>query len=250
MSVQSVERIFAIIEIMSKEAEPLQLTVIAKECQLPPSTTHRLLETLCNLGYAKCSIGGFYSLTPRLFNITSNAFTENSLFSVVKPHLDELSDLVNETVLLVLCDSTDVVYVYKNVKSIGSIQMGSRIGKRIPMHRTAAGKAILSDLSEAEVRHIFSRSDIRPATNHSITDVEELLCCLEIDRRRGYSMDNEENELGITCIGMTLGKPVDGTQYAFSVSSLTSRMLPDRVECIVKAMKRTQSNILNEWVDL
>ena len=250
MSVQSVERIFRIIEVMSKEADPLQLTVIAKECHLPSSTTHRLLETLCNLGYAKCSVGGFYSLTPRLFSITSNAFTGNSLLSVVKPHLDKLSDLINETVHLVLCDNTDVVYIYKNVKSIGSIQMGSRIGKRIPMHRTAAGKAILSTLSETSIRQIFSKSNTYPATDRSITDIDELLRCLEIDRRRGYSMDNEENEIGITCVGMTLGKPVDGTHYAFSVSSMTSRMLPERVEYIAKAMKQTQIEILDELVDL
>ena len=75
MSVQSVERTFAIIEFLCAKSKPQQLAAISKACGLAPATTHRLLETICVLGYAKSEIGGFYSLTPKLFSITSYIMT-------------------------------------------------------------------------------------------------------------------------------------------------------------------------------
>lgn len=250
MSVQSVERTFAIIEFLCAKSKPQQLAVISKACGLAPATTHRLLETICGMGYAKCEIGGFYSLTPKLFSITSNILTENTLIAIAKPHLEELSSLVNESVHLVLRDGCDVVYVYKVVKAIGSIQMASHIGMRVPMYRTAVGKAILSTMPEQEVRHIFQESDIRPVTEKTITTIDELLRRLEIARGLGYSMDNEENEIGITCIAMPLSKPKETARYAFSISSLTSRMSPERVDQLAEEIKRTQAHILSELVSI
>ena len=61
-------------------------------------------------------------------------------------------------------------------------------------------------------------------------------------------MDNEENEIGITCIAMPLSKPQEAARYAFSISSLTSRMSPDRVAKLAEAIKKTQENILSELV--
>lgn len=250
MSVQSVERTFAIIELLSAESKPQQLSSIAKACMLPPATAHRLLDTLCKFGYVKNDIGGFYSLTPRLFSITSNSVIGTSLISVAKPHLDELSDLVNESVHLVLRDDCDIVYVYKVVKSIGSLQMASHIGMRLPMYTTAAGKAILSTLPEPEVRRIFNKSAIRPVTENTITNIDDLLQSLSVTQKLGYSLDNEENEIGITCIAMPLGKGPDGAKYAFSISSLTRRMQADRLNELEKIMKKTQTNILSELVSI
>lgn len=250
MSVQSVERTFTIIEFLCAEPKPQQLAVISKACGLAPATTHRLLETICTLGYAKSEVGGFYSLTPKLFSLTSNILTENTLISIAKPYLEKLSDLVNESVHLVLRDGCDVVYVYKVVKSIGSIQMASHIGMRAPMYRTAVGKAILSTMPEQEVRQIFEASDVRPVTKNTITSIEALLQRLDTARTVGYSMDNEENEIGITCIAMPLNKPQEVARYAFSISSLTPRMSPERLEILAKEIKKTQGNILSELVSI
>lgn len=250
MSVQSVERTFAIIEFLADHTKPQQLAVIAKACGLAPATTHRLLETISELGYVKGEIGGFYSLTPRLFSMTSKSLTDNTLVSIAKPHLDDLSDLAGESVHLVLRDGCDVIYIYKALKSIGSLQMASHIGKRVPMYRTAVGKAILSTLPQTEIRQIFQKSDIRPITPNTITTIEGLLEHLDISREQGYFIDNEENEIGITCIALPLGKPQDGIRYAFSISSLTARMTPERLKELAKAMKRTQDSILKELVSI
>lgn len=250
MSVQSVERTFSIIEYLSSKAEPQQLAAIGKACGLAPATTHRLLETLCGLGYVKNENSGTYTLTPKLFSITSNRFTDNTLISIAKPYLEELSNLVNESVHLVLRDGCDVVYVYKVVKTIGSIQMASHIGMRIPMYRTAVGKAILSTLPDQEVRQIFQDSDIHSVTKNTITNIDELLRCLEITREQGYGLDNEENEMGITCIAMPLGHSGKSARYAFSISSLTPRMMPERLSNLAVEIKKTQQKILSDLIPI
>lgn len=248
MSVQSVERTFSIIEYLSADSKPQVLASIAKACGLAPATTHRLLETLRELGYVKSEPGGYYLLTPKLFSLTSNAVTNSSLIAIARPHLEDLSSRVNESVHLVLREGCDVLYVYKVVKSLGSIQMASHIGMRIPMYRTATGKAIMSTLSQEEVQQIFLESDIRSVTQNTITTIDELLQCLEMTRKLGYSTDIEENELGITCIAMPLGRAGTKAKYAFSISSLSSRMSSERLLNLAEEMRMTQMNILSELV--
>ena len=248
MSVQSIERMFSIIEFLSSASSPVPLSIISQRCQLAPTTTHRLLQTLCDLGYAKSDIGGFYSLTAKLGTLVSQSFTNNSLISVAKPHLDELSDLVNETVHLVRQENDDTICVYNEVKAIGSFQVASYIGKRIPMYQTAAGKAILSAMPEAKVRQILWESNTDSTDKNTTTNADLLLSKLEMCRKLGYSIDEEDNEIGITSIGMPLGTFEDDNLYAFSISSLSSRMSPERVQYLINMMEKTKANILHQFI--
>lgn len=248
MSVQSVERTFSIIEFLSRNAAPQPLSTIARACELPPATTHRLLDTLVNLGYIHSGVGGFYSMTPKLFSMSSNVLTNNNVMTYIRPHLQSLSDLVNESVHLVMRENTNVVYVDKVVKSIGTIQMSSHIGMKLPMYCTASGKAILSALSDSEVSDIFNKSSVHSITPNTITSLDCFLEDLQRVRQNGYAIDHEENELGITCIAMPLGKLSDDNTYAFSVSSLSARMGSERLAELAVFMRNTQSNILKKLI--
>lgn len=241
--IQSVARSFAIIEYLSNTAKATSLKEIAVECSLPLTTAHRLLNNLCLLQYAVHEPNGQYRLSHKLFEIASRSLSGSSLISISKPILDNLSEALDESVHLVVREGNDIVYVYKVVRAIGAIQMASRIGMRLPMYRCAVGKAILSTLDDLEIAHIFNSSEIISTGPNTITDLEKLMEEINRIRQMGYAVDDEENEEGIRCVAAPLTCKSEDAAYAFSVSSIKSRIPDARVAQIAEVMLRVKADI-------
>lgn len=154
--IQPIVRSFTIIEYLASSEGARSLREIASACSLPPSTTHRLLNTLCLLDYVVHESNGHYRLSYKIVGISGNIVSRSNFISIVKPFLDNLSDRLNESVHLVARDGNDIVYVYKVTRAIGSIQMASHIGMKLPMYRCAVGKAILATLDNTEIANNFN----------------------------------------------------------------------------------------------
>lgn len=243
IEIHSVVKTFAIIEYLSAYSEPQLLKTIADRCSLPPSTAHRLLSNLCALGYVCNNGGGQYRLTYKLFELSSKAVAKSSLIAIAKPHLDALSEQLKESVHLVVREGSDTVYIYKVTHSVGSIQLASRIGMRIPMHRTAVGKAILSTMGDDAVRTLLSACDLTPMTRHSLTSLDDIMLEIEKTRAIGYAVDDEENEDGVLCFANAIGAAGQEASYAFSVSTIKSFVSPDHRAEIITAIEETKRRI-------
>ena len=159
--VQSVARIFALIEVLSAHPEGASLQAISAESGLAKSTTHRLLSSLVALGYAvQDSFSTHYRLTLKMFEMSSGIVNDMDILSVAKPHLDKLSRHTGEAVHLVIQDGVDVVYIYKAEPGAGGMRMRSQVGLRIPMYCTGVGKAILATQSYGEAERVWRKSEI------------------------------------------------------------------------------------------
>ena len=240
-AVQSVERTFTILEALSKTPAGMPLMELSQTVGLHKSTVHRLLASLSFLGYVtRDPESGHYKLTLRFFELGSRIVNDMDILTLARPHLDRLSQLAQEAVHLVVRDGTDIVYVYKVDTNNNTIRLSSRVGLRSPMYCTAVGKSILSALPRDEVKRIWESSDITSLTPHTIVEFPQLLGQLEQIRRDGYAMDNEENELGVRCIGAPVlglgGKPLG----AVSISAPLSRMEDDRVAQLVVHLLETK----------
>jgi DNA-binding IclR family transcriptional regulator len=106
--------------------------------------------------------------------------------------LRRLLHAVDETCHLVVYDSPDVVYIDK-VENEQTVRMASRIGSRVPAYRTAVGKAILAWLGEDALQPVID-AGMPPITERTTTDPGQLRAELERVRRRGYAVDDRENE--------------------------------------------------------
>ena len=147
-SIQCVERTFKLLELLAQSANPLSLKEISAKCNLALPTAHRLLNNLCSLKYVIHERGGYYRVSLKLYELANQTAPRSSLIAIAKPYIDELSSSLGESVHLVVRDENDVVYVYKVTQPIGSIQMASKIGMRLPMYRCATGKAIMRLLAK------------------------------------------------------------------------------------------------------
>ena len=140
--VQSIARIFKLIEVLCNHPRGAGLQTISTEAGLAKSTAHRLLASLVSLGYATQDVQtARYRLTLKMFELSSGIVSGMDIISVAKPHLDRLSRRLGEAVHLVMQDGVDIIYVYK--AEPGEYEpLSSYVGRRTQMYSTGVGKAI------------------------------------------------------------------------------------------------------------
>ena len=103
--VQSVERIFQLIEQLAAHPTGVSLQKLAGETGLAKSTVHRLLASLVGLGYvAQNDENGHYRLTLKMFELSSGIVDSMDIMGVAKAHLERLSQRTGEAVHLVIRD--------------------------------------------------------------------------------------------------------------------------------------------------
>ncbi|CAA7599485.1 GAF domain-like [Acididesulfobacillus acetoxydans] len=231
-NVQTLERSLDVLEVLAQAEGALGVTEIGNRVSLHKSTVYRILQTLAHRGYVERERDGDrYYLGIKIVELGIRFFDDLQIRKVSEPYLSDLANMFDEVVHLVLFDQGEIVYLDK-IESSQIIGMRSRVGRRAPMHCTAAGKAILSTLSEDEVRQILKVKGMPRLTHNTKTDIRELLEEFPEIRRTKVARDNEENDLGITCLGTPVldysGRAIGGV----SVSGPSIRMKekgPDRI---------------------
>ena len=241
--VQSVERIFQLIEHLAAHPTGVSLQRLAEETGLAKSTVHRLLASLVGLGYVvQDEENGHYRLTLKMFELSSGIVDSMDIMGVAKAHLERLSQRTGEAVHLVIRDGRDIVYIYKTES--GPMRMSSRVGLRSPLYCTGVGKAILATLPGDELEDIWTHSNVQKLTDRTITDLEELRSQLVEVRANGYAIDDEENELGVRCVAVAIPGPDGRAESAFSISGLAPYMTPERIRRIATLALDARTDIL------
>ena len=244
--VQSVDRALSILEVLSDYNEGLGVTEISDKVGLHKSTVHRLLGTLIYKGYVtQDAESNKYKITLKLFELGNKKVEDMDILTASKPYTNELMEKVNEVVHFVIREGNNIVYIDK-VEADNTIRMASTIGRRSPLYCTSVGKAILAQLSDKEVEKIWNSSKIEKLTKFTITNLEDMKKELEKIRQKGYAIDNEENELGVRCIGVPVFNRFGEVEGAISISGPTIRVTEDRVEGFAKEVVKYAGLISKE----
>ncbi|NMR30674.1 IclR family transcriptional regulator [Crystallibacter degradans] len=217
--VQSVERAFELLELITNAGGEVTLSELSSFTSLPLPTIHRLLRTLVSLGYVRQLANRRYSLGPRLIRLGEVA--NKQLGSLARPHLKNLVETLGESANMAVLDSEMVVYIAQ-VPSPHSMRMFTEVGRRAHTHDTGVGKAILAQLEDDAVRDIVTRAGMPTPTEMSIGNISDLMLELKNIRERGYSIDEQEQEIGVRCFAMAV--PDAPTPMAISVSGPVSRV--------------------------
>lgn len=203
--VGSVDRALLVLELLGKSGVGFTLEELARSARLPKSSLHRTLGALKHRGFAAQDPGsGRYFLGTALLRTAFGFYERMDLPSLIHPLLVRLRDEFNETVHLAVLDGADVVYLDK-VDSSHSVRMTSVIGGRNPAYCTGVGKALVASThrTDKEVRAWVKRhGPFRRRTPHTLTSESELVREMTRIRERAYSLDLEENEIGVRCIAV------------------------------------------------
>lgn len=204
------------------EADGATITQLANELGIAKSTVHRHLLTLYNREYVVRD-GDTYHVSLRFLEFGEHARTRNKGYRLVKEKVEQLAEETEERVQFIVEEHGYGVYVYRVTGNRG-VQTDPGIGKRIPLHAIAAGKAILAHLPTEQTEAILERHGLPAITSNTKTDREALCRDLEAIRREGVSINNQENVEGLRAIGVPV-KDKDGSVLgALSISGPTHRM--------------------------
>ena len=221
-SVQSVERALDLLEELAS-GEALGVSELAGRTGLVPSTAHRLLATLARRGYVtQRRDSNRYAIGLRVLELASGL--EDAL-AHLRRELESVQRATGETTNLVVLDGERAVYV-DQVQGSRSVRMFTIVGAAALAHTTAAGKAILAFGPPEDVEGLYGRRDgLERLTPRTLTTVEAFIEDLERTKRRGYAIDNEEHEEGVSCIAAPVLGPDGLPRAAISISAPTPRII-------------------------
>jgi len=205
---------------------PLALKDIGAKIRLPESTLFRVLLTLEKHGYLQQAVDGTYQLARKLrFGWISQG--ADMLRVKARPELDRLVHRFNETASLsYLFD--DHIHVLDCIESFHEIRMANRIGRVLPPHCSAMGKAITAFQDRVPAERIIECYGLSRRTEHTITDRGALFAEFERIRETGVASDREESTLGGICFGAAIRNETQPVVAAVSVSTPLVRITPER----------------------
>jgi DNA-binding IclR family transcriptional regulator len=241
-SVKPVQKALQVLQCIGEAGRDLTLTEICLAVHIPKTTTFRYLCTLCETGFVtRDPETDQYGLGLKLFELGHTVAENLRIREVAKPFVEALREKFNETVNLGVLDGHDIVYI-SVAESRHSLRMQAGLGKRDPIYSTALGKAILAFLPEAQWgRHIPSEWQLRTA--HTRNSLLGLKKDLQQTRIRGFSVDNEENELGARCVGAPIFNHIGRAIAAISVSGPVSRLSEDIKPAVAAAVVQAAAEI-------
>jgi len=180
---------------------PRTVAEITAELGIPRSTAYELVQTLVARHCLRAVDGHAhrYDLGLHLFELGS-AYADSIELSEQGRHVaQELVARSDETVHVATLDGTDVVYLVK-ADSSKAVRMVSAVGRRLPAHCTAVGKALLSGLDDDEVARRYADGEWIRMTPNSLESLDALLTELAQIRERGLAVDNCESNVDVRCV--------------------------------------------------
>ena len=186
-----------------------------------------MLATLTKRGYVThSSNSGRYVLGYKVVEVANGLqHSLSRLRAVARPHLESIQRATGETTNLVVLDGDRVIYV-DQVEGSRSVRMFTIVGAAALAHTTASGKAILAyGLPETVAALYADHDELEQLTPRTMTTVEALQGDLARIKRRGYAVDNEEHEEGVSCVAVPVFDHAGRACAAISVSAPTARIV-------------------------
>jgi IclR family transcriptional regulator, acetate operon repressor len=239
--VNAIEKTLSMLEAIAA-SDARSLAALSERVGVPKPTAHRILQVLAEGGYVATDGKGSYHAGPALVALAGNVFGALELTRLARAAVLDLRGKTGHTVHLAVRNGDRAIYVDK-AEADRPFHMVSRVGMSIPLHCTSIGKAILAVLPQTETLSLLSSAGLERRTTHTLTSAEDVLADLERIRERGYSIDDEENEIGVRCVGAAIYNSLGDVIGAISISALTFLLSTDKVDETGQAVRAAAATI-------
>lgn len=241
-TVQSLDRALRILAIVA-EGSGLSLSEVAEASGLPAPTAYRMLTTLENHGMVEFDkTDQLWSIGVETYRMGSAFLRRRKLVDRARVVMQELMEATGETANLGVAEDDCVVFV-SQVETHQAIRAFFRPGTRTAFHASGIGKAVLAHLDRERVEAVIRRAGLEAFTEKTLSTLPALLGDLAIIKARGWSVDDEERNLGMRCVAAAVfnefGEPIGGV----SVSGPTVRVTPQRLARIGPIVRQAASQV-------
>lgn len=240
----AVDRALSIIEIVSQSKQGMSNADLSRRLEIPKSSASYILRVLENRAYLQRDAGGKYRLGLKLMSLTGDALTHMDVREVAKP---ELLNFLKKSRLpeahLAVLDNGRAVYIEKVENEKSFIRMDIWIGHRLPIHTTAIGKILVSQMTEEQILSILELRGMEKKTRQSITSEQKFLREMKKVKEYGIAIDNEENADGVRCIAAPIYDANGNIAAAFGTSSTILHIDKTQLPKIVEIIKKSAANV-------
>ena len=252
LSVSSIERGLAVLELLVDHDDGLQVSSIAQQLSLPLSATHRLLQALVNANYVKQEASSErYVPTLKLGAMGLRLLAGTSVTEVAQPILDDLAHDTGELVRLAVVEDCEMIWVAKAQGATGAIRCDPISGRHVPLHTTGMGKAWLASMPEEDaIAMVEARGfDCELLGPNAIRTIAELRVEIRRVRELGFAFNDQESELGLSAIAMLIKERSKGDRVvgAVSIGGPTFRVDRERLLSFVGPLRAAIDQLEQLW---
>lgn len=219
------------------------LTRLATEVGLPASTAHRLLNAMVPAGFVSYADNERqYSLGLRVFELSHRVSLAQTLGAVALPIMRRLTEVSGEQTILSVRQDHELVYLEK-VEGHHQLQNNAPVGGRGPLYCSAMGKALLAWLPIEDQRELVAGMKLERRGPNTITDPRGLLEELRLTRERGFSVNEEENEIGVRSVAVPVLDPRGRPACAICITAPVFRVTRETLDSHVPLLQELAREI-------
>lgn len=225
-SVPAVQRAFLILDFLARCRRGATVSQLTRALHLPKSTSHALLLTLERCGYAQRDPhGGRYRLGLRLYGLANIALGGISLREQAAPFLRRLAEETRSTAHMAVLEEGEAILIEKTAPVGTPVpKISTWEGKRMGLHCTALGKALLAHVAESEMEKLVKKQGLLRHNENTVVSLSKLKVQCASIRQVGYSIDDEEEEIGVRCVGAPVFDGSPKVVAAISITGTTSQL--------------------------
>ncbi len=233
----AVERALAMLEAVSHEPNGLSNADISRRLNIPKSSASYILRTLETRGYLNRNPeSGKYRVGLKVLSLSRGALTGIDVRDVALPIMRQLMKQTHLTCHLAILDGPMAVYIEK-VEPEGFIKMDTWVGRRMPVHATSVGKSLVAHIAREHLEKIIAERGMEKRTPRTITTLPKLFKELEKVRELGYSVDDEENNMGARCVGAPVFNQDGQIEAALGLSGTINQVNTQTMPRILEHLK-------------
>lgn len=231
--VPAVSRAASVLEVLARSGRPLRLADVARELRIPRTSLFSILATLAEERLIERE-GQAYRLGDRLAALAASAGAGSTITRISRPVLARLVARLGASAQVAQLEDGVARYV-DALEGTHTLRVATWVGKRNSLERTAIGKALILEAPVRELRKLLPHVDE--------ARVERLAAELKESRARGYTIDDEEGEAGVRCVGAPIRDPSGRIVAALSVSVPKAHLPLGRLSDIARTVRESAGEI-------
>ncbi len=243
---RSLARGLLVISAFSDRKIPMTIADLSRLTKLDKSVVRRCLYTLSRLGMVNADQNRF-ALDPTILQLGHAYFSSSSMVERSQPYLDQLGNTIYTNCALGILSDREVVYLAR-FQSKRLIQKTIGLGSRLPAYCTSIGRVLLAGLSAEQQDDYLQKYALRPFTQFTITDKEEIREILARVKEDGYAVVDQELDLGLSAIAIPVDMGAAHPPAALSVTVNSKYVSADELPAmyldIMKELAKKLSTML------
>ncbi|MFF5179703.1 IclR family transcriptional regulator [Micromonospora sp. NPDC000316] len=240
---QALDRALSVLLAFRSGSVERKVSDVSRELGLHKSTASRLFRALADTGFLQRNDEtGAYRLGVTVFELGARFLSGLDMHALARPLLHQLAQDQGESVNLSIRDELDALSIYIE-HGTHNVQLVSRLGRRIPLWCSAAGKALLLDHDDEQIRALFADTEFTPLTRNTVADLDTFAERMHQAREQGWALNDEESEEGLRVVAAPVRDQFGHVTAAISVSGPIFRLDEARVAELAAAAVRTADEL-------